>query len=110
MIKTVKYDEELSQSNLIIPYRDPNNRSSLHLYPIQVNQRLQVFNLLHKEGIKVNVHYRPIHTQPYWKKRGFLPGDFPNSETYYSKAISLPIYFDLTNEQQDKVIKVLSFI
>ncbi len=105
-----KYDEELSQSNLIIPYRDPNNDSSLHLYPIQVNQRLQVFNLLHKEGIKVNVHYRPIHTQPYWKKRGFLPGDFPNSETYYSKAISLPIYFDLTNEQQDKVIKVLSFI
>ena len=105
-----KYDEELSQSNLIIPYRDPNNHSSLHLYPIQVNQRLQVFNSLHKEGIKVNVHYRPIHTQPYWKKRGFLPGDFPNSETYYSKAISLPIYFDLTNEQQDKVIKVLSFI
>ena len=105
-----KYDEELSPLNLITPYRDPKNYSALHLYPIQTDQRMQIFNRLHSEGIKVNVHYRPIHIQPYWRKKGFLPGDFPNSETYYSKAISLPIHFNLTDDQQDKVIKVLNSI
>ena len=105
-----KYDEELSPLNLITPYRDPKNYSALHLYPIQTDQRMEIFNWLHREGIKVNVHYRPIHIQPYWKKKGFLPGDFPNSETYYSKAISLPIHFNLTDDQQDKVIKVLNSI
>jgi len=105
-----KYDEELSPLNLITPYRDPKNYSALHLYPIQTDQRMEIFNWLHSEGIKVNVHYRPIHIQPYWRKKGFLPGDFPNSETYYSKAISLPIHFNLTDDQQDKVIKVLNSI
>ena len=105
-----KYDEELSQLNLVLPYRDIINFSSLHLYPVQTNQRTRVFNFLYSEGIKVNVHYRPIHTQPFWQKRGFMPGDFPNSEAYYSKAISLPIHFNLTNDQQDKVIKVLKSI
>lgn len=105
-----RYDEELSPSNLMIPYRDPKNYSALHLYPIQTDQRIQIFNWLQSQGIKVNVHYRPIHIQPYWKKKGFLPGDFPNSETYYSKAISLPIHCNLTNDQQDKVIKVLNSI
>ena len=105
-----KYDEELSPLNLITPYRDPKNYSALHLYPIQTDQRMEIFNWLHSEGIKVNVHYRPIHIQPYWRERGFLPGDFPNSETYYSKAISLPIHCNLTNDQQDKVIKVLNSI
>ena len=105
-----KYDEELSPLNLITPYRDPKNYSALHLYPIQTDQRMEIFNWLHSEGIKVNVHYRPIHIQPYWRKKGFLPGDFPNSETYYSKAISLPIHCNLTDDQQDKVIKVLNSI
>ena len=105
-----RYDEELSPSNLMIPYRDPKNHSALHLYPIQTDQRVRIFNWLQSQGIKVNVHYRPIHIQPYWKKKGFLPGDFPNSETYYSKAISLPIHCNLTNDQQDKVIKVLNSI
>ena len=105
-----KYDEELSPLNLITPYRDPKNYSALHLYPIQTDQRMEIFNWLQSEGIKVNVHYRPIHIQPYWRKKGFLPGDFPNSETYYSKAISLPIHFNLTDDQQDKVIKVLNSI
>ena len=98
-----RYDEELSPSNLVTPYRDPKNYSALHLYPIQTYQRIQIFNWLQSQGIKVNVHYRPIHIQPFWKKKGFLPGDFPNSETYYSKAISLPIHFNLTDDQQDKV-------
>ena len=105
-----RYDKELNLSNLTTPYRDPKNYSALHLYPIQTDQRIQIFNWLQSQGIKVNVHYRPIHIQPYWKKKGFLPGDFPNSETYYSKAISLPIHCNLTDDQQDKVIKVLNSI
>jgi len=55
----------------------------------------------------VNVHYRPIHTQPFWQKRGFKLGLFPNSELYYSRAISLPIFYDLNDEMQNNVINVL---
>ena len=105
-----RYDEELSQLNLKIPFRDFANPSSLHLYPIQTKQRGRVFDLCHKEGIKVNVHYKPIHIQPFWQNKGFLPGDHPNSEAYYSKAISLPIHPELSDEQQEKVIKVLKSI
>ena len=81
-----RYDEELSQLNLKLPFRDFANPSSLHLYPIQTNQRGRVFDLCHKEGMKVNVHYKPIHIQPFWQDKGFLPGDHPNSEAYYSKV------------------------
>ena len=78
-----------------------------HLFPIQVNNRKKIYNLLHRNDVKVNVHYRPIHTQPFWQNRGFKFGLFPNSELYYSKAISLPIFYDLNDEMQDCVINVL---
>ena len=104
------YDEELSQLNLKLPFRDLTHLSSLHLYPIQTDQRSRVFDFFHREGVKVNVHYKPIHTQPFWQKRGFLVGDYPVSEDYYSKAISLPIHSELSDGQQDKVIKLLKSI
>lgn len=58
----------------------------------------------------VNVHYKPVHTQPYYKDLGFKSGDFPISESYYSEAISLPMFHLMTYEEQDRVVAVLKEI
>ncbi len=102
-----KYFQQLKNIDLKLPKQEVYNFSALHLFPIQVNNRKKIYNLLHQNDIKVNVHYRPIHTQPFWQNRGFKFGLFPNSELYYSKAISLPIFYDLNDEMQDCVINVL---
>jgi len=83
------------------------------LYPIQIDlnkvskNRKQIFNMLREHGVGVNVHYIPIHTQPYYQQFGFQEGDFPNSESYYNRAISIPLFHTITVEQQDKVANVL---
>ena len=108
-----RYDLLLG-SSIIKPHQDKDNYSALHLYPIQINLestnkiRQKIFNELRKSDIGVNVHYIPIHTQPYYQKFGYQNGDFPNSEKFYSRSISLPLYFDMTYEQQDFVLKVLA--
>lgn len=107
-----RYDEILQDLPIILPYRNPQNYSGLHLYPIQVKAesgktRKQVFDSLREQNIGVNVHYIPVHTQPYYQQMGFKTGDFPHAESYYARAISLPLYYDLTDDLQDKVIEVL---
>ena len=107
-----RYDELLKDLPIILPFRNPENYSGLHLYPIQVKSeshktRKQVFDSLREQNIGVNVHYIPVHTQPYYAQFGFKQGDFPNAENYYSAAISLPLYYDLTEELQDRVIEAL---
>ncbi len=102
-----KYFQQLKNIDLKLPKQEDYNFSAFHLFPIQVKNRKRIFELLHQNDIMVNVHYRPIHTQPFWQKRGFKSGLFPNSEFYYSQAISLPIFYDLNDEMQDNVIKVL---
>jgi dTDP-4-amino-4,6-dideoxygalactose transaminase len=67
----------------------------------------QIFEALREAGIGVNVHYIPVHLQPYYRALGFKAGDFPQAEAYYGQAISLPMYPAMTNEQQDEVIKQL---
>ena len=69
--------------------------------------RLELFEKFRANGIGVNVHYIPIHTQPYYLRFGFSEGDFPNSETYYNRAISIPLFHSMTFEQQDEVCKAL---
>ena len=59
-------------------------------------------------GIGVNVHYIPIHLQPFYRERGFKPGDFPRAESYYADALSLPLYPALTAAQQHHVATILS--
>ena len=108
-----RYDELLKDLPIILPTRHPENGSALHLYPIQVKAdsgktRKQVFDHLRANDIGVNVHYIPVHTQPYYQAMGFATGDFPNSEAYYQAAISLPLYYDLTEAEQDTVIAVLT--
>ena len=103
------YDDEFAGTNVVTPYRNPSNKSALHLYVAQVDPVIQkyVFNSLRKKNIGVNLHYIPVHTQPYYQKLGFAWGDFPNSENYYRKAISLPLYPTLTKDEQSYVIKTM---
>jgi dTDP-4-amino-4,6-dideoxygalactose transaminase len=106
-----RYDEILKDLPLILPYQDPDSYSALHLYPIQINgdkSRKQTFDELRKRGIGVNVHYIPVHTQPYYQNMGFKQGDYPVAEKYYSKAITLPLFYDLTIELQDEVVETLT--
>lgn len=104
-----RYDQELNGSNLKIPYRNPANKSALHLYVIQVelSKHKSIFHKLRDNNIGVNLHYIPVHTQPYYQKLGFAWGDFPNSENYYNRAISLPMYPTLTEDEQTFVIKTV---
>ena len=104
-----RYDQEFMGSNLQTPYRNPTNKSALHLYVIQVepSRHKYIFNDLRKRKIGVNLHYIPVHTQPYYQKLGFAWGDFSNSENYYQKAISLPMYPTLTEDEQTFVIEAV---
>jgi UDP-4-amino-4,6-dideoxy-N-acetyl-beta-L-altrosamine transaminase len=108
-----RYHELLKDLPLITPAQSSDSYSSLHLYPVQLKleqiskTQNQIFDELRKSGVGVNLHYIPIHMQPYYQNTGFKKGDFPKVEDYYSRAISIPIYQGLTFEYQDKVVKVL---
>lgn len=108
-----RYDGLLSGLPIKLPYQNKNNYSALHLYPIQLNlerisnSHAQVFKELRNNGLGVNLHYIPVHTQPYYQRMGFKQGDFPHAEAYYSRAISIPMYHSLTYDQQDQVVEIL---
>lgn len=112
-----RYQEKLVSLPLILPHIDNFNHSALHLYPVVLDgrktdmSRRYLYDSMHKNGIKVNVHYIPIHTQPFYRdKFGFRWGDFPNSEQYYTGCISLPMYATLTHKDQDFVCDTLHHI
>jgi UDP-4-amino-4,6-dideoxy-N-acetyl-beta-L-altrosamine transaminase len=82
--------------------------SAYHLFVVQLpngSNRRQVFNLLRQSGIGVNVHYIPVHTQPFYQARGFYLGQFPVAEAYYQRTLSLPLYPKLLEEEQQQVIE-----
>jgi len=79
----------------------------LHLDKISKTHR-QVFEELRQANIGVNLHYIPVHTQPYYQNIGFKWGDFPEAENYYQNAISIPLYYGLTLQDQERVINSLS--
>lgn len=107
------YDKALHQLPLILPVRPAGSRSGLHLYVVQVDpartalNRKVVFEHLRKAGIGVNVHYIPVHLQPDYQLLGFRRGQFPVSEAYYSRCISLPMFAGLTDEDQAVVVGAL---
>lgn len=108
-----RFDVQLKSLPLQLPIRHPENLSGLHLYVIRLEntkRRLDVFTRLREAGIGVNVHYIPVHYQPYYQAMGFKQGDFPNAETYYAGAISLPMYPTMSEAQQDEVIAALTAI
>ena len=105
-----RYDRELRDLALGLPYRDPRARSALHLYVVaarDARERLRLYEALHRQNVRVNVHYIPIHLQPYYRRRGFNAGDFPASERYYERALSLPMYAGLSDDDQSRVIAEL---
>lgn len=105
-----RYDQLLAGLPLRTPYQSVDSYSGYHLYPIVLDnkeKRLAVFNAMRKANIGVNVHYIPVHLQPYYKALGYKSGDYPQSELYYSGAISLPMYATLSDIEQDFVVKTL---
>jgi len=107
-----RYDQLLSELPVITPWQNADSYSALHLYPVQIKDecnvdRKKVFETMREKGIGVNVHYIPVHTQPYYRAMGFKENDFPNAVEYYRRAISLPLFSALTEEQQNKVVDSL---
>ncbi|WP_455656984.1 UDP-4-amino-4,6-dideoxy-N-acetyl-beta-L-altrosamine transaminase [Phascolarctobacterium sp.] len=109
-----RYDELLKNiNNIHLPDQNEDTDSSWHLYVVRVDfskinkTKQQIFAEMKDRGICLNLHYIPVHTQPYYQKQGFKDGDFPNSEKYYEEAFTLPLYYSLTDEQQDYIVKNL---
>jgi UDP-4-amino-4,6-dideoxy-N-acetyl-beta-L-altrosamine transaminase len=109
-----RYHELLKDLPIKLPYQSPDSYSALHLYPIQIEldkiskTHSRVFDELGENGIGVNLHYIPVHLQPYYLNMGFKRGDFPNAEFYFGRTISIPLYSGLTIENQNIVIDVLA--
>ncbi|WP_328186505.1 UDP-4-amino-4,6-dideoxy-N-acetyl-beta-L-altrosamine transaminase [Marinobacter sp. OP 3.4] len=108
-----RYDHLLAYLPVTTPWQHPDSYSGLHLYVIRLqldnisrNHR-QVFESLREQGIGVNLHYIPVHTQPYYQAMGFTAEDFPEALAYYREAISLPMFQGMTDEQQKEVINAL---
>jgi dTDP-4-amino-4,6-dideoxygalactose transaminase len=108
-----RYDRLLADLPLSLPSAQPGAQSAWHLYVVRLqleritlNHR-EVFEALRAAGIGVNLHYIPLHLQPYYRELGFTEGDFPEAERYYAQAISLPMFAALTDEQQDYVAEQL---
>lgn len=108
-----RYDELLADMPVTTPWQHPDSYSGLHLYVIRLQldnirkTHRQVFESLRGQGIGVNLHYIPVHTQPYYESMGFAAKDFPEAMAYYGEAISLPMFQGLTDEQQDEVVRAL---
>lgn len=104
-----RYDRLLSDLPLFLPWQSPEGYSAFHLYVVRMAaaSRLQVFDALRAANIGVNVHYIPVHTQPYYRRMGFVEGLFPEAEQYYNEAISLPMYYGMTEMQQSRVVITL---
>lgn len=105
-----RYAEALAALPLSLPLAESEGRSALHLYVVQLgtgHNRRSVFEALRARDIGVNVHYIPVHLQPYYAAQGFRPGHCPDAERYYASAISLPIHPGLSEADQDHVIEAL---
>jgi UDP-4-amino-4,6-dideoxy-N-acetyl-beta-L-altrosamine transaminase len=109
-----RYDEKLRHLPLNLPQQLENTYSGLHLYVIRLilprlsKTHKEIFTELRSKGIGVNLHYIPIHTQPYYRDLGFNWGDFPEAENYYREAISIPMFHAMTPDLQDEVVAVLN--
>lgn len=110
------YDAAFKGLPLILPWQHPNARSAWHLYVIRLRTNLiskthaEVFEALRAMGIGVNLHYIPVHLQPWYSALGFRPGQYPEAEKYYSEAISLPVFSTMNEAQIASVISAVSSV
>jgi len=108
-----RYDAALEQLPLQLPTVSAGNRSAFHLYVVRLQlariavSHRQVFDALRDRGIGVNLHYSPVHLQPYYRELGFGPGYCPHAETYADEAITLPLFAAMTDVEQDEVVAAL---
>jgi UDP-4-amino-4,6-dideoxy-N-acetyl-beta-L-altrosamine transaminase len=111
-----RYDTLLARLPVTCPWQHRDTQSAWHLYVIRLRRneiqksRRQVFDALRAASIGVNVHYIPVHTQPYYRRLGFEPGMFPEAESYYDDAITLPLFSRMTNAEQDTVVAALEAV
>ena len=106
-----RYNLAFKELDIITPFVDENSYHAYHLYIIQVKNRKELYDYLREHKIFTQVHYIPVHLQPYYKKLGWKKGDFPIAEAYYEKALSLPMFPTLSNDEQNFVIeKIIEFV
>ena len=107
-----RYDRLLADPPLKLPARPADRVSAWHLYVIELAanarcDRATLFAALRDAQIGANMHYIPIHTHPYYERMGFERGDFPASVAYYENAVTIPLFPDMTDEEQDFVVKTI---
>lgn len=103
-----RYEQAFRSEALDCPIRDDAHFSSFHLYVVRLQnfkRHRDIFETLRAEGVGVNLHYIPVHLQPFYRQFGFSEGDYPNAEDYYRRAISLPLFPAMTSQQQDTVVE-----
>ena len=107
------YDAALQGTSLQLPTVQAGNRSAFHLYVVRLQRgtspevHRDTLGALRQRGIAANLHYMPVHLQPYYRNLGFTPGQYPQAEAHAQSAITLPLYPALTNQQQQEVIGTL---
>ena len=108
-----RYDALLQDLPLVTPYVMGGADPSWHIYVVRMafdqisKTKQQIFDEMKEKGVVLNLQYIPVHRQPYYEKLGFRQGDFPQSEKYYDEAFTLPLYYDLTNDEQDHIVESL---
>ena len=109
-----RYNEAFAKMPEITVQKEiPESDTVRHLYILQFNlemlncDRRQIYDALQAEGVGVNVHYIPTYLFPYYQKLGYKAGTCPNAERLYERMISIPLYYGLTNEQQDRVVEAV---
>ncbi|MCF8088681.1 MAG: UDP-4-amino-4,6-dideoxy-N-acetyl-beta-L-altrosamine transaminase [Desulfotignum sp.] len=104
-----RYGRILAHLPVTLPLQDPDGESAWHLYVIRLKlaqtgkSQQRVFADLRENGIGVNLHYIPVHLQPWYRALGFAPGQFPEAEQYYKEAVTLPLFYAMTEQDQDYV-------
>jgi dTDP-4-amino-4,6-dideoxygalactose transaminase len=107
------YDKALESLPVVMPWQDPRGYSSFHLYPIRISSgkalktQREVYFELHKAGVRVNLHYIPVHRQPYFESLGFRSGYCSEAEAFHHEALSLPIFPNLSETAQAFICKEL---
>lgn len=108
-----RYNRLLDDMSVCSQHHSPDGYAAMHLYVVRVPSEFDhlshrgIFDALRAEGVGVNLHYIPVHTQPYYRSMGFKAADFPEAMKYYREAITLPLFYNLTEQEQDHVVDAL---
>lgn len=108
-----QYNTLLADLPLTLPYQREDTNSSWHIYVVRLKleqvskTKKEIFAAMQERGIILNLHYIPVHLQPYYQRMGFKMGDYPAAEQYYREALTLPLYYDLTDDEQQYISECL---